>query len=43
VLDVNWWQFLIGFLLLHIAEDVTMRGLVFQLAHDVEVTNFPMT
>lgn len=41
VLDVSWWQFLIGFLFLHIAEGLTM-GLVFQLAHVVENTNFPM-
>lgn len=40
VLDVSWWQFLIGFLLLHIAEGLTM-GLVFQLAHVVEGTDFP--
>ncbi|KFC20351.1 fatty acid desaturase family protein [Chryseobacterium sp. FH1] len=41
VLDVSWWQFLIGFLLLHIAQGLTM-GLVFQLAHVVEGTNFPV-
>ncbi|KQS91853.1 acyl-CoA desaturase [Chryseobacterium sp. Leaf394] len=41
VLDVSWWQFLIGFLLLHIAEGLTM-GLVFQLAHVVEGTDFPL-
>lgn len=41
VLDITWWQFLIGFLLLHISEGLTM-GLVFQLAHVVEGTNFPV-
>ncbi|WP_262152240.1 fatty acid desaturase family protein [Chryseobacterium foetidum] len=41
VLDITWWQFLIGFLLLHIAEGLTM-GLVFQLAHVVEGTDFPV-
>jgi len=29
VLDITWWQFLIGFLVLHIAEGLTM-GLIFQ-------------
>jgi len=41
VLDITWWQFLIGFLVLHIAEGLTM-GLIFQLAHVVEGTNFPV-
>lgn len=40
VLNISWWQFIIGFLLLHIAQGLTM-GLVFQLAHVVEGTNFP--
>ncbi len=40
VLDITWWQFLIGFFALHIAEGLTM-GLVFQLAHVVEGTDFP--
>jgi linoleoyl-CoA desaturase len=40
VLDLTWWQFAIGFLFLHIAEGLTM-GLVFQLAHVVEGTEFP--
>lgn len=40
ILDITWWQFLIGFIALHIAEGLTM-GLVFQLAHVVEGTNFP--
>lgn len=41
VLDVSWWQYLCGFLLLHIAQGLTM-GLVFQLAHVVEGTHFPI-
>ncbi|KEQ28244.1 fatty acid desaturase [Pedobacter antarcticus 4BY] len=41
VLDVSWWQFVIGFLVLHITEGLTM-GLVFQLAHVVEGTSFPL-
>lgn len=40
VLDVTWWQFLIGFLLMHMAEGLVL-GLVFQLAHVVEGTDFP--
>jgi linoleoyl-CoA desaturase len=41
VLDITWWQFTIGFLALHLAEGLTM-GLVFQLAHVVEGTDFPL-
>jgi len=41
VLDISWWQFLIGFMTLHIVEGLTM-GLVFQLAHVVEGTVFPI-
>ncbi|EDM35925.1 fatty acid desaturase [Pedobacter sp. BAL39] len=41
VLDIAWWQFLIGFLTLHVAQGLTM-GLVFQLAHVVEGTAFPV-
>ncbi|RZJ64212.1 MAG: acyl-CoA desaturase [Flavobacterium sp.] len=40
VLDVTWWQFAIGFLAMHLAQGFTM-GLVFQLAHVVEGTDFP--
>lgn len=40
VLDITWWQFIIGFLGLHLAEGLVM-GLVFQLAHVVEGTEFP--
>jgi len=41
VLDITWWQFIIGFVSLHLAEGLVM-GLVFQLAHVVEGTEFPM-
>lgn len=41
VLSITWWQFIIGFLALQIAQGFTM-GLVFQLAHVVEGTDFPM-
>lgn len=40
VLDIAWWQFLIGFLAMHFAEGLVL-GLVFQLAHVVEDTAFP--
>ena len=41
VLDITWWQFIIGFLAMHFAQGLTM-GLVFQLAHVVEGTDFPV-
>jgi linoleoyl-CoA desaturase len=41
VLSITWWQFIIGFLLMHIAEGLVI-GLVFQLAHVVEETSFPL-
>lgn len=40
VLDISWWQFLIGFMGLQLAQGLTM-GLIFQLAHVVEGTDFP--
>lgn len=40
LLDITWWQFIIGFLALHFAEGIVL-GLVFQLAHVVEGTDFP--
>lgn len=40
VMNLHWWQVLIGFILLHLAQGITM-GLVFQLAHVVEETTFP--
>ena len=41
LLDVTWWQYLIGFLVMHFAQGLTM-GLVFQLAHVVEGTDYPV-
>lgn len=41
VLNITWWQFLIGFLAMHFAEGLVL-GLVFQLAHVVEGADFPM-
>jgi len=41
VLNITWWQFIIGFLAMHFAQGLTM-GLVFQLAHVVEGTEFPV-
>jgi len=41
VLDLAWWQVLVGFLLMHLAEGLVL-GLVFQLAHVVEGTTFPI-
>lgn len=40
VMDITWWQFIIGFLCMHLAEGLVL-GLVFQLAHAVEETDFP--
>ena len=40
VMDITWWQFIIGFLAMHIAEGLVL-GLVFQLAHVVEGPQFP--
>jgi linoleoyl-CoA desaturase len=40
ILDITWWQLIIGFLGLHFAEGLVL-GLVFQLAHVVEGTDFP--
>lgn len=41
LLDIAWWQLTIGFLAMHIAQGMTM-GLVFQLAHVVEDTQYPV-
>ncbi|WP_375582121.1 fatty acid desaturase family protein [Cyclobacterium xiamenense] len=40
VMDIAWWQFLIGFLAMNFAEGLVL-GLVFQLAHLVEQTVLP--
>jgi linoleoyl-CoA desaturase len=41
VLDAAWWQILIGFVAMQLTEGVVL-GLVFQLAHIVEGTHFPV-
>jgi len=41
VLDVTWWQFALGFVWMHFVEGLVL-GLVFQLAHVVEGTAFPL-
>lgn len=41
VLDVTWWQFLIGFLAMHLTAGIVL-GIVFQLAHVVEETEHPL-
>jgi linoleoyl-CoA desaturase len=41
VLDVTWWQFLIGFLTVHLVAGMIL-GIVFQLAHVVEGPEYPM-
>ena len=41
VVDVAWWQFLIGFLTVHLVGG-TILGVVFQLAHVVEQTAHPV-
>ncbi|MBD2753942.1 fatty acid desaturase family protein [Spirosoma validum] len=41
VLDLRWWQVLVGFMAMHITEGLAL-GLVFQLAHIVEGTSFPV-
>lgn len=38
--SIAWWQFVIGFVVMHMAEGIVL-GLVFQLAHIVEGTDFP--
>lgn len=42
VLDVAWWQFLIGFLTVHLTAGIIL-GVVFQMAHTVENTEFPQS
>src|ERR1019366_4946919 len=41
VLHVTWWQFLIGFLTVHLTAGLIL-GVVFQLAHVVEGTDYPL-
>lgn len=38
VMDITWWQFLIGFLTVHLVSGIIM-GVIFQLAHAVEETD----
>lgn len=40
ILDIAWWQFMIGFFAMQLAQGLVL-GLVFQLAHVVEGTQFP--
>ena len=40
VMDITVWQFLFAFIFMHVAEGLVL-GLVFQLAHVVEGTDFP--
>jgi linoleoyl-CoA desaturase len=40
IMDIAWWQFIIGFVLMHIAEGYTL-ALVFHPAHVVENAEFP--
>lgn len=40
VMDITWWQFIIGFVAMHLAEGLVL-GLVFQLAHVVQGVEFP--
>lgn len=41
LLEITWWQFLIGFFTLHISAGLTL-GVIFQLAHVVEDTAHPL-
>src|SRR5690606_27877679 len=41
VLDVTWWQFVIGFTALHLTAG-TIMGVIFQLAHVVEGNEYPV-
>ncbi|MFD1143567.1 fatty acid desaturase family protein [Larkinella insperata] len=41
VLDLTGWQLVMGFVVMHLVEGLVL-GLVFQLAHVVEGTNFPV-
>ncbi len=41
VMNITWWQFVIGFLVMQFSQGLVL-GLVFQLAHVVEGTSFPL-
>lgn len=40
VMDITWWQFLLGSFVMHFASGASL-AIVFQLAHCVEETSFP--
>ncbi|HEY4320851.1 MAG TPA: acyl-CoA desaturase [Gemmatimonadales bacterium] len=40
-LQVTWWQFLVGFLTVHLTAGLIL-GVIFQLAHVVENTDYPL-
>jgi linoleoyl-CoA desaturase len=40
-IHATWWQVLLGFVLLHLTEGLTM-AIIFMLAHVVEETDFPL-
>ncbi len=41
LLNIAWWQLLIGYLVVHLTAGLIL-GIVFQLAHTVEQTSFPV-
>ncbi|XWW45287.1 acyl-CoA desaturase [Fibrella sp. USSR17] len=41
LLDLAWWKIVLGFVVMHLAEGLVL-GMVFQLAHVVEGTSFPV-
>ncbi len=41
IMSITWWHVVLGFLVMHAAQGFTM-GLIFQLAHVVEGTEFPL-
>jgi linoleoyl-CoA desaturase len=41
VLDIRWWQFVIGYVAMHLTAGLIL-GVVFQLAHSVEGPAFPL-
>jgi len=41
VMDIPWQYFVIGFVIMHLVEGLTL-ALIFQLAHVIEGTNFPL-
>jgi linoleoyl-CoA desaturase len=40
-INALWWQVLLGFLVLHYCEGITL-AVIFMLAHDVEEAHFPL-